>query len=201
MQAYYSKVTNFSNLYACSLGLIGGQCSHASRNIKVQELLHFDGVVVRDGAHGGSNGSIYQRRMVGESMYDSAIHDAISYDRFLQIKRTYKLCNNYSAKSRDHPNYNPAYKYDMIFKYLVNNTNAMTQTADLDLCGDETTFPHMGYREANTGLLKTLGQAKPGSNRGMQTVILFDVNRIRPRAYIHRHKCHMNQLNLPQDPN
>ena len=85
-QAYYSEVTNFSNLYACSLGLIGGQYSHAFRSIKVQELLHFDGVVVRDGALGGSNGSIYQRWMVGESMYDSATHDAISYDRFLQIK-------------------------------------------------------------------------------------------------------------------
>ena len=75
------------------------------------------------------------------------------------------------------------------------------QNSDLDLCGDETTFPHMGHGEANTGLLKRLGQAKPSITRGMQTVILFDVNRIRPRAYIHRHKCHMNQLNLPQGPN
>ena len=198
---FYSDVVNHSNLYACSLGLIGGQYSHAFKPIKVHELVHWDGVLVRDGALGGSNGALFQRWMVGESMYDVPIYEAIGHDRFLQIKRTYKLCNNYSVGNKGDPHYNPAYKYDMIFKVLVHNCNAITKYADLDLCGDETTFAHMGYGEANTGLLRRLGQMKPGITRGMQTVMIFDVGRIRPRAYVHRHKCHRNPNNLPQGCN
>ena len=198
---FYSDVVNHSNLYASSLGLVGGQYSHAFKAIKIQELIHWDGILVRDGALGGSNGSIFQRWLIGETMYDAAIHDTMSYDRFLQIKRTYKLCNNYSAAQKGDPKYNPAYKYDAIFKAMVHNCNAVTKYADSDLCGDETTFPHMGYGESNTGLLKRLGQTKPGITRGMQTVMLFDVNRIRPRAYLHRHKCHPNALKLPSGCN
>jgi len=57
---YYTEVTNFSNLCACTLGFIGGQYSHAFKAIKVQELVHFDGVIVRNSALGRSNGSVYQ---------------------------------------------------------------------------------------------------------------------------------------------
>ena len=198
---FYSEVVNHSNLYACSLGLVGGQYSHAFKPIKVHELVHWDGVLVRDGALGGSNGALYQRWMVGETMYDAPIYEAIGHDRFLQIKRTIKLCNNYSARNKGDAHYNPAYKYDLIFKVLVHNCNAITKYADLDLCGDETTFAHMGYGEANTGLLRRLGQMKPGVTRGMQTVMVFDVGRIRPRAYVHRHKCHPNPNHLPQGCN
>ena len=199
--SFYSEVTNYSNFYACQIGLLGGQYSHAFKPIKVQELLHFDGVVVRDGVLGGSNGALYRRWMNGETMYDSVIHDSISHDRFLQIKRTIKLCNNYEAKRKGELGYEPAYKYDLIFKALVANCNALTKKADLDLCGDETTFAHMGYGESDTGLLKRLGQQKPGVTRGMQTVMLFDVNRIRPRAYLHRHRHHPNQLKMSQGQN
>jgi len=121
---------------------------------------------VRDGALGGSNGALYQRWCAGESMYDIPIFECITYDRFLQIKRTIKLCNNYSAPKKVEPKYNPAYKYDLIFKALVRNCNVLTKYADLDLCGDETTYAHMGYGESNTGLLKRLGQIKPGVTTG-----------------------------------
>ena len=84
---------------------------------------------------------------------------------------------------------------------MVNNCNAITKYADLDLCGDETTFSHMGYGEPNTGLLKRLGQTKPGATRGMQTVMLFDAHRKYPGAYFHRHKLHRNPLKLPSGPN
>ena len=84
---------------------------------------------------------------------------------------------------------------------MVNNCNAITKYADLDLCGDETTFSHMGYGEPNTGLLKRLGQTKPGATRGMQTVMLFDAHRNYPTAYLHRHKLHPNPLKLPSGPN
>ena len=58
----------------------------------------------------------------------------------------------------------------------------------------------MEYGGANTGLLRRLGQTKPGITQGKQTILLFDVNRILPRTYIHRHKCHQNPLKLPQGP-
>ena len=198
---FYSEATNFTNLYACTIGLLGGQYSHSFKAVKVQELVHFDGVVVRDGALGGSNGALYQRWMTGESMHDPLIQDSITYDRFLQIKRTYKLCNNYAVPTRGMNGYDPAYKYDLIFKAMVHNCNVMTKQAELDLCCDETTFSHMGYGEANTGLLKRLGQTKPGVTRGMQTILLFDVHRTRPRVYLHRHQCHPNEMKLPSGPN
>ena len=144
---FYSEVTNFTNLYACSIGLFGSQYSHSFKQVKVQELVHFDGVVVRDGALGGSNCALYQRWMNGESMFDPLIANAIKYDRFLQIKRSYKLNNNYLAKKIGEANFEPAYKYDLIFKTMVKNCNALTKFAEPNFCCDETTFSHMGYGE------------------------------------------------------
>ena len=42
------------------------------------ELVYFDGVLVRDDVLGGSNGSLYQRWVIGGSMYDPIIHDLIA---------------------------------------------------------------------------------------------------------------------------
>ena len=36
---------------------------------------------------------------------------------------------------------------------------------------------------------------KPGISKGGQVVIISDANRIRPRAYMHRHKLHV----MPDD--
>ena len=57
--AFYLNVTNYSNLYACSIGVIDAQYSHTFKSIKVDKLVHFDGVLVGDGALGDSNGSLY----------------------------------------------------------------------------------------------------------------------------------------------
>ena len=59
--AFNSKVLNHSNLYACLFCLVGGQYSYAFRTIKIQELVHWDGILFYDVALGSSNGSIYQR--------------------------------------------------------------------------------------------------------------------------------------------
>ena len=125
-------------------------------------------------------------------MHDPVIRDSITYDCFLQIKRTYKLCNNYAVSSRGMNRYSPAYKYDLIFKAMVHNFNAMTKQAELDLCCDETIFSPMGYGEANTGLLKRFGQTKSGVTKGIQTILLFDIHRTQPQVYLHRHQCHPN---------
>ena len=59
--ALYSDVTNYSNLYACDIGLFGRLYAHALKAIKVQELVQFDGVVIQDGTLGGSDAALYQR--------------------------------------------------------------------------------------------------------------------------------------------
>jgi hypothetical protein len=50
------------------------------------------------------------------------------------------------------PGYDPAYKYDFIYKTIINNTNLFTKEADLDLCGDHISWAHGGYGESNLGL-------------------------------------------------
>jgi hypothetical protein len=63
-----------------------------------------------------------------------------------QLKQIWKLCNNQAPEAKkDNPNYNPAYKYDMIFQTIIHNTNAVTKHADLDQCADETFYLHEGY--------------------------------------------------------
>ena len=53
--------------------------------------------------------------------YDKDVAKAMYYTRFLQIKRAFKLCNNDKAKKRKDEGYDPAYKYDLVYKALVDN--------------------------------------------------------------------------------
>ena len=63
----------------------------------------------------------------------------------------------------------------------------MTKEADLDLCGDETSWAHAGYCETETGVTSKI-KNKPGVSKGGQTVVVSDVSRNRLRAYVHCHK-------------
>jgi hypothetical protein len=186
-KAFYSKVEGFTNSYAYSIGL-GGSYGHRFKSIDLHELVHFDGVVVRDGVRGGSNGALYRRWMEGADN-DELIAESIHHCRWLQIKRCIKLCNNETAPKRGEPAYNPAYKYDMLYNVLIENLNAITAEAELDLSGDETTWGHGGFGEAGSGLIGRILN-KPGITKGGQIVMISDVHRIRPRAYMHRHKLH-----------
>ena len=49
---------------------------------------------------------------------------------FDEIKRNIKLCNHDAAKSRDQECYNPAYKFDLTYKALFENNNAISAKAD-----------------------------------------------------------------------
>jgi hypothetical protein len=187
-KAFYSKVEGFTNSYAYSIGL-GGAYGHRFKSIDLHELVHFDGVVVRDGVRGGSNGALYRRWMEGADR-DELIVESIHHCRWLQIKRVIKLCNNETAPKRGEPGYNPAYKYDMLYDVLIENLNAITEEAELDLCGDETTWGHGGFGEAGSGLIGRIIN-KPGVTKGGQIVMISDVHRIRPRAFLHRHKLHV----------
>jgi hypothetical protein len=77
----------------------------------------------------------------------------------------------------------------MIFDVLVHNTNAITKKACLDLCGDESTWAHQGYADSISDMLSIV-IGKPNVTKGGQVVLVMDVDRVRPRAYLHRHKLH-----------
>ena len=69
----YHQVLQYTNYYAyIELGLSGQQYGHSYDPVTIEELLHFDGVVVRDGVNGGSSGAIYRRWKEGKS-YDHHI--------------------------------------------------------------------------------------------------------------------------------
>ena len=145
--------------------------------ITVPELVYYDGVVVRDGIKGCSNGALYRRWTPGNTNYDEYISSSINNSRWLQIKRVMKLCNNDAAvKDKKDPAYNPAYKYNFIYDVIINNLNSIIKYADLDLCGNETTWGHGGFAEAGTGLVGRI-MGKPGVTKGGQIVMVTDVSR------------------------
>ena len=110
--------------------------------------------------------------------------------RFGEIKRFIKWWKNTEARKRGEVGYDPAYKFDLPYRVLVDNTNAIITKADDDLTFDETSWPHYGYGEAQSGICGRLSQNKKIVN-GDQTVIWINAYQyVRPRAYIHRHKLH-----------
>ena len=123
-------------------------------------------------------------RIPDSTACDELIDKAISKSRWLELKRVWKLCNNITSKKKDEEGYDPACKHDYIFETIINNVNALTLSAALDLCLDETSFGHQSWGKAKSGLLKTM-LGKPGITKGMQTVICSDVHWIRPRACLH----------------
>ena len=166
----------------------GGSYGHSWRVATAAELVRFDGVLIRDGVLGSSNGAIYRRFQKGGCCYSKEIDDAMTASRYGQLKLALKLCHNGSAPKRGHANYDPAYKYDLIYKCIVHNCNEVSKYADENQVIDESTWGHSGYGESGTGLTGRLMNKKV--SKGGQVVISSDLGRCRPRAYLHRHKVH-----------
>jgi hypothetical protein len=85
--------------------------------------------------------------------------------------------------------YNPACKYNIIYKVLVNNVNAISKYADLDQTGNEATWGHGGFGEAGSGLVGRI-RDKPRKTKGGQIVHTSNINWIQPRVHLHWHKLH-----------
>ena len=188
---FYADVAKFTNLYAVGELELGSGYGHHFETTSAQELLQWDGVLVMDGVRGGSKGAIFRQfdNYAGSKSHDKEITRAFTKTRWLELKRCVKLCNNLTSPKKGQEGYNPAYKYDMIFATIIHNVNALTLYANPDLCGDETSMGSESFGEAGSGLLfRVIG--KPGITKGMQTVLVSDVDWIRPRAYLHRHKLH-----------
>ena len=191
-KSFYPKVASWSNMYATGeLGILGSGYGHKFTQVDPTEMLQWDGSVVMDGVLGGSNGAFLRRfdSREGNTGYCEPIAKTFTKSRWLAIKRVYKLCNNLTAKKKHEEGYDPAYKYDSIFDCICHNVNALTLFAGLDLSGDETSFPFNGWGETLAGLFGYV-KGKPGLSRGGQTILVSDADRIRPRAYCHRHKLH-----------
>jgi hypothetical protein len=144
---------------------------------------------VLGGVRGGSNEALYRRWMQGADQ-DKLIAESIHHCLWLQVKRVIKLCNNETAPKRGEPDYHLAYKYDMIYNVLVENLYAITEETKLDLCGNETMWGHGGYGKAGSGLIGQILN-KPGVAKGSQIVMIGNVHRIWPWAYMHRHKLYV----------
>ena len=80
---------------------------------------------------GGSSAAIYRCWQIGAD-YDEHIAMSQTFHRWLQIKQIKKLCNNDSAPKKGQEKNNPVYKYNYIFKCIVNNVNFLTKNAELD---------------------------------------------------------------------
>ena len=172
-KGFYHEVAAMSNSYAVTDSRVGFDYGHSFELTHAAELLRWDGVTVMDGVRGGSKGAIL-RRFDNDSentAYCPYITRAFTKQRWLMLKRFYKLCFNRDAKKKGEPGYNPAYKYDFIFDTIISNVNAVTKYACLDLCGDETTYAHEGYGEKDTSLVARILN-KPGVTRGGQIIIV-----------------------------
>ena len=118
-QSFYVNVSKWSNMYAAGeLQILGGGYGHEFKPTNPVEIVRWDGSIYMDGVLGDSKGVFlrrFKRPRPGyvNKLYDADISNAFSKNRWLEIKRVYKLCNNLTAIKRGQPGYNPAYKYDL----------------------------------------------------------------------------------------
>eukprot|EP00041_Stephanoeca_diplocostata_P000001 m.12926 g.12926 ORF g.12926 m.12926 type:complete len:802 (+) comp10001_c0_seq2:461-2866(+) len=197
---YYTHVTKMTVAY-CTQHEIGdafpyGKCFSVPRHF---EHARFDGVHIFDGAMGGSNGAIRERFRPSSVLFSKHISQSMKVDRYFQIRRTFKLCDNTAEScTPGTPAYDPAHKYTYVYECLTHNMNFITAAAAKDSTVDETTWGHGGYGEPASGIVSRLRNKK--KCRGGQTVLLYDADRPFPRAFVHRHKLHPKKYKA-QGPN
>jgi len=198
-KGFYSNMLRWTNLHvAGELGILCGGHGHEFCSTSPAELLKWDGTVVMDGVLGGTHGSFLSRfqKREGNELHHEAISKTFTKELWLEIKRTCKLWDNLLAKKKGEEGCDPAHKHDYMFDVIVHNVNAMSLFMCQDLCLDETSYAFNGWGELGTGLFGLI-VGKPGITRGGQTVLVSDVDKIHPRACLHRHKLHPNWFTLP----
>eukprot|EP00536_Pseudo-nitzschia_multiseries_P018121 jgi/Psemu1/54207/gm1.54207_g len=188
---FYFKVLKWSKNYANQSNNGKG---HYIRRIKLSELVHFDVIVYLHGALEGKKGSICYRWTKVDALYSPKIATKMSWYQWRQIKSNLKLNCNHEAKYNrllckdDMSKFNYAYKFDYIYETLVHNVHYFSKKACSDLCTDELSWAYYGFGGPMVDYLK--GKM---FSRGGQTVILSDMDRVRPRGYLHRHRHYKKQ--------
>ena len=97
---YFTSMKSFTNIYKFRNG-IGGSYGNKWKNVAVTYLFRFNGIPVRFGIIGGSNGALYEQWNPNLPMHSPEIAQYMTLTRFCEIKRNIKLCNKDAAKSRD----------------------------------------------------------------------------------------------------
>jgi hypothetical protein len=113
---FFTLVEQYTNIYKKFTTGQGGTCGNKWNNVVAADLVHFFGILVRDGVLGGSHGALYQRWNPQSPMYCHDIAQSMTFTRFGEIKWNIKLCNNCEAKKHGEEGYDPAYKFDLPFR-------------------------------------------------------------------------------------
>ena len=65
---YFTSVESFTNIYKFSTGLVGSY-GQKWKNVDVNELVRFNGILVRDGILDANNGDLYELWNTNSPMY------------------------------------------------------------------------------------------------------------------------------------
>lgn len=142
---YFSNTTVFTNMYAFSKGA-GTGYGHEFNPVSIAELVHWTAIPIRNGALDGRPSTLKHRwKETNGARYDPVLAKSMTYQRWRQIKRYFKLSMGLMEKRRGSIGYDPCAKYDYIWKCLIHNMNYVTKKADLDCTVDETTWGFSGY--------------------------------------------------------
>ena len=184
---FYNEVLLHTNQY--HVAKYSGGYLPLPKTIAFEELLKFDGILYLHSAL-GSKHDIRKRWMKQSNFYQSSIATSkVSWSRWCEIKGNMKLCDNAIEEAR--PDFNPAYKFDLIYECLIHNVNEFTKHACLDLVIDESTWPYYGFGPLVDYLVDKM------VTRGGHTVLLMDADRLRPRGFLHRRKKYAAKDGFP----
>ena len=96
---YYHNVECFTNTSKLSSGQ-GVSYGHQWNLTNTKELVNFDGILVRDGVLGGTQGALHRRWESDGPCYCKLIANAMTLTRYGELKRAIKLNNNDKAPKR-----------------------------------------------------------------------------------------------------
>ena len=103
--SYYHDAETHTNSTKFVSGL-GASYGHNWTPTTTKELINFDGILVRDGVLGGTQGALHRRWDGIGPCYSPDIVRVMTLTRFGELKRSIKLCNNYQcAKKGQHKYY------------------------------------------------------------------------------------------------
>jgi hypothetical protein len=156
----------------------------------VSKVLFHNGILIRDGTLGISEGMLPYQWVLKSILYNGkkvnkpdkiTIPEAMDYSCFKIIKHVYKLNINFFIKLlQDHPNYDPAYKLWPMLKTIIHNVNAIIMLQGLmNQCIDKTTFVAQGYTKKGSGIVHGIN-SKLGVTKGCQVVLSMDMDCIHP---------------------
>lgn len=167
---YYSNAAVLTNMYASSKG-VGIGIGHEWKPCTIKDMVRWSAVPIRHGALEGSPGTLKYRWVKKDDRFRDEFNNSITYSRYLEIKRYFKLNFNHEEAKRGTPEYDPCAKYDYIVKTLIHNMNYCTAAADLDQTIDESTWPFAGYSGEAGGRLIN----KPVSKGAFLPVVVVHV--------------------------